>query len=55
MTPKFLTAALAFSLCSLASASEWGTSVPKAVAQAKTEKKLAFLDFTGSDLSLIHI
>jgi len=27
----------------------WLTEVPKAQAQAKTEKKLVFLDFTGSD------
>ena len=28
---------------------EWQTDVPKAVTQAKTEKKLVMLDFTGSD------
>lgn len=27
----------------------WQTDVPKAVAQAKSEKKLVLLDFTGSD------
>ena len=27
----------------------WQTDVPKAVAQAKAEKKLVLLDFTGSD------
>jgi thiol:disulfide interchange protein len=27
----------------------WGTDVPKALAQAKTDKKLVLLDFTGSD------
>ena len=27
----------------------WQTDVPKALAQAKTEKKLVLLDFTGSD------
>ena len=27
----------------------WGTSVPKALAQAKTDKKMVLLDFTGSD------
>ena len=44
----------------------WGTDLPKALAQAKTDKKMVLLDFTGSDwcgwcikfdkdLSLIHI
>src|SRR5688572_23828804 len=28
---------------------EWQTDLPKAQAQAKTEKKLVMLDFTGSD------
>ena len=28
---------------------QWQTDVPKAQAQAKTEKKLVMLDFTGSD------
>ena len=28
---------------------DWGTDLPKALAQAKTEKKMVFLDFTGSD------
>jgi len=27
----------------------WGTDVPKALAQAKTDKKMVLLDFTGSD------
>jgi thioredoxin-related protein len=27
----------------------WGTDLPKALAQAKTDKKLVLLDFTGSD------
>jgi protein disulfide-isomerase len=27
----------------------WGTDLPKALAQAKSEKKLVLLDFTGSD------
>ena len=27
----------------------WGTDVPKALAQAKSDKKLVLLDFTGSD------
>lgn len=27
----------------------WGTDLPKALAQAKTEKKMVLLDFTGSD------
>lgn len=49
MTPKILAAALSLSLFSLVSAQEWGTNVPKAITQAKAEKKLAFLDFTGSD------
>lgn len=29
--------------------SNWGTDVPKALAQAKTDKKMVLLDFTGSD------
>jgi protein disulfide-isomerase len=32
-----------------ASAGEWLTDLPKAQAQAKQEKKLVLLDFTGSD------
>ena len=28
---------------------KWQTDLPKALAQAKTEKKLVFIDFTGSD------
>lgn len=28
---------------------EWSTDLPKALAQAKTEKKLVLVDFTGSD------
>ncbi len=37
--------------CNLAQAAElnWQTDLPKAQAQAKTEKKLVMLDFTGSD------
>jgi thioredoxin-related protein len=27
----------------------WGTDLPKALAQAKAEKKMVFMDFTGSD------
>ena len=27
----------------------WGTDVPKALAQAKTDKKMVLVDFTGSD------
>ena len=27
----------------------WGTDLPKALAQAKTDKKMVLLDFTGSD------
>jgi thioredoxin-related protein len=27
----------------------WGTDLPKALAQAKSEKKMVLLDFTGSD------
>jgi thioredoxin-related protein len=27
----------------------WGTDLPKALAQAKAEKKFVFMDFTGSD------
>ena len=27
----------------------WGTDLPKAFAQAKSEKKMVFMDFTGSD------
>ena len=27
----------------------WGTDLPKALAQAKSDKKLVLLDFTGSD------
>ena len=32
-----------------AAASEWLTDLPKAQAQAKEEKKMVLLDFTGSD------
>lgn len=46
---KLIPTALALTLCSLVSAAEWTTDVPKAVQQAKAEKKLALLDFTGSD------
>jgi thiol:disulfide interchange protein len=27
----------------------WGTDLPKALAQAKADKKMVLLDFTGSD------
>jgi thioredoxin-related protein len=41
---------LAFSsLPLLASDDTWLTSLPKAMEQAKTEKKMVLLDFTGSD------
>jgi len=32
-----------------ANAAEWLTDLPKALAAAKAEKKLVFMDFTGSD------
>jgi protein disulfide-isomerase len=41
---------LAFATSRLFAADEaWQTDLPKALAQAKTEKKLVLLDFTGSD------
>lgn len=48
---KFLAACAVFTLAgSLAfSAEGWGDNYEKAVAQAKAEKKLLVLDFTGSD------
>lgn len=39
-------------LCWLAvhvNAAEWLTDLPKAIAQAKADKKMVFMDFTGSD------
>ena len=32
-----------------ANAAEWLTDLPKALAQAKADKKMVFIDFTGSD------
>ena len=43
-----LCAVLVFALVQAAEL-EWQTDLPKAQAQAKTEKKLVMLDFTGSD------
>lgn len=43
-----LCAVLAFALVQAAEL-EWQTDLPKAQAQAKTDKKLVMLDFTGSD------
>jgi protein disulfide-isomerase len=41
---------LAFATSQLFAADEaWQTDLPKALAQAKTEKKLVLIDFTGSD------
>lgn len=44
-----LAAAVLFSTHSLLAAEGWGTDYKKAVSQAKSEKKLVLLDFTGSD------
>ena len=38
-----------FAVLQLNAAETWLTDLPKAQAQAKTEKKLVMLDFTGSD------
>src|SRR5882757_7852900 len=48
---RFLAASTVFALgVSLSSAAEgWGDNYEKAAAQAKAEKKLLLLDFTGSD------
>ena len=41
---------LAFATSQLFAAGEaWQTDLPKALAQAKTEKKMVLIDFTGSD------
>ena len=36
-------------LAAQANAVEWLTDLPKALAQAKADKKMVFMDFTGSD------
>jgi protein disulfide-isomerase len=48
---KLLTtlATLAATACFAMAGAGWGDDYDKAVAQAKTEKKLVLLDFTGSD------
>lgn len=48
---KLLTTVLAVFCLWTAGAAElnWQTDLPKALAQAKTENKLVFMDFTGSD------
>ncbi len=40
---------LAFLASPLLAADDWKTDLPKALEQAKTEKKMVLLDFTGSD------
>ena len=46
---KWLFLAVMFGLVSQVVADDWGTDLPKAQAQAKTEKKKVLMDFTGSD------
>lgn len=48
---KILTALLVGGVCwqALAADLNWGTSLPKALAHAKTDHKLVLIDFTGSD------
>src|SRR5581483_9924610 len=48
---KLMMALLAFGALTATQAAqpEWLTDLPKAVAQARTEKKLVLLEFTGSD------
>ena len=44
-----LLACLLFLQINSVTAAEWLTDMPKAVAQAKAEHKMVFVDFTGSD------
>ena len=46
---KLVLTALLCCLGTMAYAEEWLTDLPKALAQAKAEKKRVFMDFTGSD------
>jgi protein disulfide-isomerase len=48
-TLAFLLSLAFVSLPLLASDDAWKTDLPKAMEQAKTEKKMVLLDFTGSD------